>query len=783
MNLFTTMQVGDREMDLASWGIRRCNREVNNQASDSFGFDLQAQFDAPDLFPYETKIIIRRQRQATLAPGQLAPATNSFKAGTGTIFFVGYRKQHIRMGSGRMEQFKYKFGGPWEMFFELHEYQQPWYWLLNKNGVITVQSMFYSTQIVLGQSSTLLILPNGVQTTQETMAQAMISAAQWTQGVTTNQYGSPQFQIDTALPTSNFDGVGGWEGYFPMQAANDITTAEAIRKVLQYVPQSSAWFDCSTTGFSSTGATTDLPPLPTFRANTRDTAPSVTLPLTMGMGVKPNIERRDDLVPICIDYKYRVRSTLNGQTTETLIDDIACPAGTVTAASGNVPQNILQYSTYIGAVLGTFDFTGANETIVNLNVQPIPFSVNAYNQEIWQSILCGALNDSSITTVSFASDAVTGWPYPAVLTNPDGSVADGRYVYYLVGGPAPAGLVDKLNPNLAQGVQLQLSQAFTFTENATAGSIAAGNNQNLGPTSIKTERKSVSIYAYSMPPGSYVINYVPSELIPAGLANFVYQIETKPQYQGTWTVTEQDITDVCPMGTNLNISGGLPEWETMNAQVQQISYDLMAGTTTLTFGPAKHLGGDDFIQRIRVNRGPRWLYLIGNNTSGGVNNNAAVSGPTQLKDTQGAAQMQSWLWMTGPTPTKDSGGNPIGIVQDKTPTSPAGGQVTVYSGVTGVTPPAKAALAANNIKIGIIKSDGTMSGQYIYISVVDLKTIIDSAVTAGTTPSTPSDQTLSLHALETCETPASGAPSGAKVYRIFPCSPPITVVGTWTTPL
>src|ERR1039458_102962 len=100
------------------------------------------------------------------------------------------------------------------------------------------------------------------------MAQAMIDAANWTLGVVTKQYGSAQFQIDSALPTSNFDGVGGWEGYFPMQAANDITTAEAIKKILQLVPQSSAWFDCSTTASTGGPGNADGDPLPTFRVNT-----------------------------------------------------------------------------------------------------------------------------------------------------------------------------------------------------------------------------------------------------------------------------------------------------------------------------------------------------------------------------------------------------------------------------------------------------------------------------------------------------------------------------------
>src|ERR1700735_796995 len=57
----------------------------------------------------------------------------------------------------------------------------------------------------------------------------------------------------------------------------------------------------------------------------------------------------------------------------------------------------------------------------------------------------------------------------------------------------------------------------------------------------------------------------------------------------------------------------------MLACVQQISYDLTGGRTTLAFGPAAHLGAKDFVERLRVNRGPRWYNLNGNNLQNAPN--------------------------------------------------------------------------------------------------------------------------------------------------------------------
>jgi hypothetical protein len=73
------------------------------------------------------------------------------------------------------------------------------------------------------------------------------------------------------------------------------------------------------------------------------------------------------------------------------------------------------------------------------------------------------------------------------------------------------------------------------------------------------------------------------------------------------------------MGNNLNLTGSLAEWSTMQACIQQITYDLTAGRTTLAFGPAAHLGAKDFVERLRANRGPRWYNLNGNNLQNAPN--------------------------------------------------------------------------------------------------------------------------------------------------------------------
>lgn len=79
------------------------------------------------------------------------------------------------------------------------------------------------------------------------------------------------------------------------------------------------------------------------------------------------------------------------------------------------------------------------------------------------------------------------------------------------------------------------------------------------------------------------------------------------------------------MGSALNLTGSAnPAWSTMRAQVQQISYDILAGRTVVRCGPAAHLGAKDIVELNRANRGPRPYYLIGGNMANAAN---ASSGP------------------------------------------------------------------------------------------------------------------------------------------------------------
>ncbi len=74
------------------------------------------------------------------------------------------------------------------------------------------------------------------------------------------------------------------------------------------------------------------------------------------------------------------------------------------------------------------------------------------------------------------------------------------------------------------------------------------------------------------------------------LAGYIYNIAQIPQYEGTFTIQENEITDQVPLGYNLNLTGALAEWATMAACVQHISYDLSSGRTQLSLDPPRTSG-------------------------------------------------------------------------------------------------------------------------------------------------------------------------------------------------
>ncbi len=98
--------------------------------------------------------------------------------------------------------------------------------------------------------------------------------------------------------------------------------------------------------------------------------------------------------------------------------------------------------------------------------------------------------------------------------------------------------------------------------------------------------------AWTEPDGGY--NPDDDPLVVRGLAEAVYQSRVPAQWQGSVSLSSRDAPRRF-MGRSVNIRReGRPEWRGMRGLVQSERLDLLSGGQTITFGPAGHLGVQDF---------------------------------------------------------------------------------------------------------------------------------------------------------------------------------------------
>ncbi|MDR2776486.1 MAG: hypothetical protein LBB17_00350 [Puniceicoccales bacterium] len=103
--------------------------------------------------------------------------------------------------------------------------------------------------------------------------------------------------------------------------------------------------------------------------------------------------------------------------------------------------------------------------------------------------------------------------------------------------------------------------------------------------------------------GTYkdLLSLTTAESIPLNLAEQIYNSVNPLQYDGTVVTVSEEISQDF-FGKMLNIIGGQPSWETMNAVVQEVVEDLDSGKIFIKFGPAKHLGAADLAELTRSGR-------------------------------------------------------------------------------------------------------------------------------------------------------------------------------------
>ncbi|MGA2554940.1 MAG: hypothetical protein ABSG04_01520 [Verrucomicrobiota bacterium] len=792
---YTTLTYNGTEKSLADWGIGKWRRECYNQASDSFVFELQAATDAAEIFPYGSMIKISTGRTPAAGPsaspaGLPLSGVREWTGGQG--WFAGWRVENVRTGTARLEEFQYQFAGPWDFFFERLVFQKLW---LTWNGVKQIAD--WRSQVVLGMSVNCLsgagdtvtgtTTTNLMSLSQQLMEIAGYVASQSSYEQTVNGLGwpgGPQIQFDTLttdgegnyqLATARANcqipdfvpGHAGSNGDIaattsgkvlraPLDAVNDMTCAECFRRMLRWIGAVGSpvtWFDYSTTP-------------PTLKVSTRDQLPAVTRPLVGGAlpsaateSIK--IQRRDDLMPSAIAFKYRISGQVWGTPYSVMQNDIAARVdgacvegvglfGALTDLAGGAlspgAQNELGLQARrLAAQMGTFDFEGESTTGASGSILTAPLNLGdpaggGAALAAWTALFPQLANVSNLAFYQDSGGAIA----PAVVDEAGAPVSPGSFPNILLdGNVAPWMYVNNSPTNHQPGqcVQATITAWFQYQDNS-----APAGDPAISSGTVQYHQLTTKVKLTNLTTGAYnsIPQVTPGEPVPYGLAGYIFAMEQIPQYQGSLTVMEQEISDVCPIGHNLNLTGGLAEWAAMRACVQQVNYD-DTGKTEIIFGPAQHLGNADLVERLRVNRGPRWYNLIGND----LLNKTPGSGPTALGQ---------YAPLSSPIPGTRLNSDKLLPQSVKDLESHLSAYTRLLPGVYAWTKGAGRSglsLVDNGPGLALAGgSAGNLDAQYILISVAQLLGVV-----AG--------QPAKFCELMTCE---PGAPSGQNSYRAFLCT-------------
>ena len=89
-------------------------------------------------------------------------------------------------------------------------------------------------------------------------------------------------------------------------------------------------------------------------------------------------------------------------------------------------------------------------------------------------------------------------------------------------------------------------------------------------------------------------------IVPTGIAAKLLAAWGVLQYDGAFRITKDECNELVTLGNVVNWTGGDTDWQTMNAQVKQITRNIDTGTTDITLGVADHLALDEFASLLRV---------------------------------------------------------------------------------------------------------------------------------------------------------------------------------------
>ena len=142
-----------------------------------------------------------------------------------------------------------------------------------------------------------------------------------------------------------------------------------------------------------------------------------------------------------------------------------------------------------------------------------------------------------------------------------------------------------------------------------------------------------------------VVSYTPAVGTPetpasqaaglSGLAQQYYEALNQNTFEGSVTLTAAEIPTERIAGCVINLTTGHSEWETMAALVNSVSWDVVSGTATVSFGPPRWQSFADFVSMMEALRSPAGTRASETDRTGDSIPGGGAAGDAELDSIQG----------------------------------------------------------------------------------------------------------------------------------------------------
>ena len=498
------------------------------------------------------------------------------------------------------------------------------------------------------------------------------------------------------LGTCNVAGGNPGTKAMPYDEQVDLTCAEALKRVLAWVPDTQVWFTYDT------GHTVmHVARLANCGSRTASASAAESLECT---------PRPDLQVPNVILYfeKTGTQTTTDPvtqeQTTSTYKD---VEKQYYPNVSGNDKPDIER-----GSLVCTIQLAGASTRTFaqRIKVRPIPnvFGDTGTAKTRWkkwipwlQDIPDNALTVSDGSWVDADVDgdvAKTSWPPKKGNTIPNcpNEIVEGE-------------LPDWLENHKVVTVTLSVKVSYeTATETVT--DMLVSHTMTMTSAATGTYTKTLTENA--------------GDSVPAGLARKLYDSLNRLYYEGRYVRVDEDPPGLGHPGEKFNISGANTAWASMDTPVQTVEWDVGRGRTTVEFGPPEHLGPQDLFQFMQANRRRNTAVSLAEKTSADVSaSGSSVGGPGKTSDgTSGSGRKVKQVFSDpsangGPAVTVNGENATVNLAVNVTET-PEGGEPTTTNKALVFNP------AATPEELSVIAGatlEAEVSGNSIILTLVATK--------------------------------------------------------------